>query len=93
MPSLRAALTLPFILAVRAYQVTLGPVLGGRCRFEPSCSRYSLEAYRLHGPLKGSWLTARRVLRCHPLGGHGYDPVPLPKDFVGPAPRLPPEHH
>jgi putative membrane protein insertion efficiency factor len=80
MPSLRAILSAPFILGVRAYQVTLGPLVGGHCRFEPSCSRYAIEAYRVHGPLRGTWLTARRVLRCHPLGGHGYDPVPLPKD-------------
>lgn len=72
----RAALSLPFIAAIRLYQVTLGPLLGGRCRFEPSCSRYGIEAYRTHGPVRGSWLTLRRVLRCHPLGGSGYDPVP-----------------
>ncbi|MCC6660233.1 MAG: membrane protein insertion efficiency factor YidD [Phycisphaerales bacterium] len=80
MPRLRAILSLPFILAVRTYQVTLGPVLGGHCRFEPSCSRYAIEAYRLHGPLRGSWLTARRISRCHPFGGHGFDPVPLPRN-------------
>ncbi len=69
-------LSLPFILAIRLYQVTLGPLLGGHCRFEPTCSRYGIEAYRLHGPIRGTWLTFRRVIRCHPLGGHGYDPVP-----------------
>ncbi|MEX2219409.1 MAG: membrane protein insertion efficiency factor YidD [Phycisphaerales bacterium] len=72
---MRAA-TLPFILLIRAYQVILGPLLGGHCRFVPTCSHYALEAYRTHGPLRGSWLTLRRVVRCHPFGGHGYDPVP-----------------
>lgn len=79
----RALLTLPFVLAIRAYQVTLGPLMGGHCRFEPTCSRYALEAYQRHGPLKGTWLTIRRVGRCHPLGGSGYDPVPL--DESGPV--------
>jgi len=72
------ALTWPFIIAIRAYQVTLSPFIGGQCRFEPTCSRYGVEAYRLHGPLRGTWLTLMRILRCHPFGGGGYDPVPLP---------------
>ena len=61
---------------IRLYQVTLGPFLGGRCRFEPSCSAYGVDAIEIHGALKGSWLTIRRLLRCQPFGGHGYDPVP-----------------
>ncbi|MFN0010553.1 MAG: membrane protein insertion efficiency factor YidD [Phycisphaerales bacterium] len=65
------------ILLIRAYQVTLGPWLGGRCRFHPSCSEYAIEAYRTHGALRGTWLAARRLARCHPLGGKGWDPVPL----------------
>jgi uncharacterized protein len=72
----RAALSLPFIAAIRLYQVTLGPLMGGNCRFQPSCSSYALDAYRKHGPIRGTWLTARRIARCHPLGGHGHDPVP-----------------
>ena len=68
--------SLPFIAAIRLYQATLSPLLGGYCRFTPTCSQYALEAYRTHGPLRGTWLTLRRLLRCHPLGGHGYDPVP-----------------
>lgn len=75
----------PFILLIRLYQVTLGPFLGGRCRFHPSCSAYALDAYRLHGPLRGTWLTIRRLSRCHPLGGHGFDPVPLPRDGLPPS--------
>ncbi len=75
----------PFVVLIRAYQFTLSPLLGGQCRFEPSCSRYSLEAYREHGAIRGTWLTVRRLLRCHPFGPSGYDPVPLAKD--PPQPR------
>ncbi|MEX0322160.1 MAG: membrane protein insertion efficiency factor YidD [Puniceicoccaceae bacterium] len=49
---------------------------GSGCRFEPTCSEYSLQAIRQHGPLKGAWLSVKRISRCHPWGGHGYDPVP-----------------
>ncbi|MDZ4829144.1 MAG: membrane protein insertion efficiency factor YidD [Phycisphaerae bacterium] len=63
-------------MIVLGYQRTLGPLLGGHCRFNPSCSFYGLEALRRHGALRGSWLTVRRVVRCHPWGGHGHDPVP-----------------
>jgi putative membrane protein insertion efficiency factor len=66
----------PLVALVRVYQVTLGPLMGGHCRFTPSCSHYALEALREHGAVRGSWLTARRLARCHPLGGGGYDPVP-----------------
>jgi len=61
---------------VRGYQLVLSPYLGGRCRHQPSCSAYALEALRLHGGLKGTWLTIRRLGRCHPWGSWGYDPVP-----------------
>ena len=66
----------PLIFAVRMYQAVLGPLLGGHCRFVPSCSRYSIEALQVHGAVRGSWLTLRRVCRCHPFGGQGEDPVP-----------------
>lgn len=66
----------PLIALVRLYQVALSPLMAGHCRFRPTCSRYSIEAFRMHGAIRGSWLTARRILRCHPLGGFGYDPVP-----------------
>ncbi|UUX52220.1 membrane protein insertion efficiency factor YidD [Nisaea acidiphila] len=61
---------------ILAYRYLVSPLLGTNCRFEPSCSRYGLEAIRRHGPFVGSWLTLKRILRCHPWGGCGYDPVP-----------------
>jgi putative membrane protein insertion efficiency factor len=63
---------------IRVYQWTLSPVLGPRCRYLPTCSDYAREAVELHGPGIGSWLALRRICRCHPLGGSGYDPVPAP---------------
>jgi putative membrane protein insertion efficiency factor len=74
---------LPGVLAravIRGYQILLSPVLvamfGRACRFEPRCSAYALEAIENHGLIRGGAMAARRLLRCHPLGGHGYDPVP-----------------
>ena len=64
------------ILFIQAYQAVLSPFLGGACRFEPSCSRYGIQALRKHGAVRGSWLTLRRLLRCRPYGPSGYDPVP-----------------
>ncbi|TJY58223.1 membrane protein insertion efficiency factor YidD [Sinimarinibacterium sp. CAU 1509] len=64
------------VLLIRAYQLVLSPLLGPRCRFYPSCSHYAIDALRLHGALRGSWLAIRRILRCHPLNPGGYDPVP-----------------
>jgi putative membrane protein insertion efficiency factor len=59
-----------------AYRYLLSPLLGPRCRHLPTCSAYGLEALERHGAVKGSWLTFRRVCRCHPWGTSGYDPVP-----------------
>jgi len=67
------------VALVRLYRLLLSPVLGPNCRFAPSCSEYAVDALRAHGALEGSWLALRRVLRCHPWGGHGHDPVPLPR--------------
>ncbi|RLS63929.1 MAG: membrane protein insertion efficiency factor YidD [Planctomycetota bacterium] len=64
------------IASVRGYQIVLGPLLGGQCRFTPSCSFYGIEALRVHGAWRGSALTLRRLIRCHPWGGQGDDPVP-----------------
>lgn len=62
--------------AIRVYQWTVAPVLGSNCRFVPSCSEYAREAIAIHGPLRGLWLGGRRILRCNPWGGFGWDPVP-----------------
>ncbi|HJN04010.1 MAG TPA: membrane protein insertion efficiency factor YidD [Alphaproteobacteria bacterium] len=64
------------LVPVRLYQFLISPILGPRCRFAPSCSEYAAEALAAHGAVKGSYLAARRIARCHPLGGSGYDPVP-----------------
>jgi putative membrane protein insertion efficiency factor len=61
---------------IRLYQYLAAPLIPRCCRFEPSCSSYAIEAIRRHGPLRGPWLAVRRLGRCHPFGGHGYDPVP-----------------
>ncbi len=61
---------------VHAYRLCLAPLLGPRCRYLPTCSEFALEAIERHGALAGGWLALRRIVRCHPWGGHGYDPVP-----------------
>ena len=68
--------SLLLMLLVRAYQLLVSPLLGPSCRFYPSCSAYGLEALRVHGAVRGSWLTVRRVLRCHPWNPGGVDEVP-----------------
>lgn len=69
----------PCIGLIRLYQLTLSPLIGGHCRFQPTCSHYALQAFREHNPARATWLTARRLLRCHPLGGSGFDPPPPPR--------------
>ena len=64
------------LLLIRFYQVAISPHLGKNCRFVPTCSQYALEAITKYGALKGTYLAVRRILRCHPWGGSGYDPVP-----------------
>jgi putative membrane protein insertion efficiency factor len=80
--SVRRVIARPFLLLllglIRLYQLTLSRFVGGSCRFEPTCSRYFAEALRVHGLIRGAALGVRRLLRCHPLGGSGHDPVPPP---------------
>ena len=64
------------IAAIRVYQILLSPLLSPACRFEPSCSSFAVEAIARHGAIRGGWLALRRIGRCHPWGGFGYDPVP-----------------
>lgn len=67
-------------LPVRGYRLILSPWVGHGCRFQPTCSAYALEALSRHGALYGGWLALRRIARCHPWGGHGFDPVPGSED-------------
>lgn len=64
------------IILIRMYKGMISPFLPARCRYTPSCSEYGLQAIQKYGPLKGSWLTLKRVGSCHPWGGHGHDPLP-----------------
>lgn len=70
-------------LPVRAYRLLLSPWVGFNCRYQPTCSAYALEALEQHGAIKGSYLAARRITRCHPWGKDGYDPVPRDKKPKG----------
>jgi len=81
------ALSLPFIAVIHLYRWTLSPIVGGHCRHIPTCSCYGLEAYRLHGPVRGTVLTAWRILRCQPLCRGGFDPVPPPRGARAPDSR------
>ena len=76
MTRLKSLLVWPLVLAIRAYQLAISPMLGNRCRFHPSCSDYSMEALQRHGLFKCFWLAVRRIGRCHPWHPGGYDPVP-----------------
>lgn len=69
-------LSLIFIIPIKIYQILISPLLGPSCRFTPTCSQYTIEAIQKYGPFKGGWLGFRRILRCHPWGGCGHDPVP-----------------
>jgi uncharacterized protein len=77
MGMLKRIISFPFIVMIRIYQYVLSPYLGAnKCRFTPSCSHYTLEAIQKYGPIKGIYLGVKRLSKCRPGGGHGYDPVP-----------------
>ncbi len=76
MQKIKQIFSLPFVLLIKLYQWIISPLIGPKCRYTPTCSNYGLEAFKKYGPIKGFWLTLKRVGRCHPWGGHGYDPVP-----------------
>jgi len=65
-----------FILLIRFYQLSISPMLGQNCRYDPTCSQYTIEALKKYGAFKGGWLGIKRISSCHPWGGHGHDPVP-----------------
>ena len=69
-------LSFPFIIIIKIYQYLISPLIGPACRYTPSCSVYGIEALKKYGPLKGGWLTLKRIISCNPWGGHGHDPVP-----------------
>jgi putative membrane protein insertion efficiency factor len=64
------------IMPIRLYKTFISPLLPMSCRFQPTCSQYAVDALKKHGPIKGTWLSVKRILSCHPWGKHGYDPVP-----------------
>ena len=74
---MRKLLTYLLLLPIYFYRNCISPFTPPSCRFTPTCSQYAVEALKKHGPFKGLYLTIRRLLRCHPWGGSGYDPVPL----------------
>jgi putative membrane protein insertion efficiency factor len=76
MKTINKIVALPFILLIKFYQYVISPWLPNACRFNPTCSHYGLQAFKKHGFLRGFWLTIKRIARCHPWGGQGYDPVP-----------------
>lgn len=61
---------------IRFYQIVISPLIGPRCRYIPTCSQYAIEAIKTHGTVYGVYLSTKRICRCHPFGGSGYDPVP-----------------
>ena len=77
MKLIKKIIAFPFVVLIKFYQYVLSPYLGGsKCRYTPSCSQYTMDAIKKYGPIKGIFLGAKRISRCHPGGGHGYDPVP-----------------
>ncbi|XOV67215.1 MAG: membrane protein insertion efficiency factor YidD [Fluviicola sp.] len=76
MQIVRLVLGAPIILLVKIYQWIISPLIPQSCRYTPTCSVYMIEAIRVWGPLKGTWLGLKRIASCHPWGGHGHDPVP-----------------
>jgi len=76
MQKLLKILSYPFIGLIKLYQYGVSPMLGPKCRFTPTCSQYALEALKKYGLFKGSWLAVKRISKCHPGGGSGYDPLP-----------------
>ena len=77
---LNKIITSPLILLIRGYQLIISPLLGSNCRFMPTCSEYAMESLKVHGVIKGTFLTVKRIGKCHPWGGHGYDPIPNKMD-------------
>mgnify|MGYP000934936159 FL=1 len=77
---LKKILIFPFVLLVRIYQTLISPLTPATCRYQPTCSYYTLEALKKHGLFKGGKMAVKRIFSCHPWGGSGYDPVPKKDD-------------
>ncbi|WP_203255699.1 membrane protein insertion efficiency factor YidD [Hyunsoonleella ulvae] len=73
---LKKILIAPFLLLIKVYQIFISPLTPATCRYQPTCSHYSIEALKKHGLFKGGWLALKRIFSCHPWGGSGHDPVP-----------------
>ncbi|KJD36324.1 hypothetical protein PW52_06985 [Tamlana sedimentorum] len=73
---MKKLLVAPFLFLIKGYQIFISPLTPATCRFQPTCSHYTTKALKKHGLFKGSWLAIKRISRCHPWGGSGYDPVP-----------------
>ena len=74
--ALRNGLVAILLVPVKLYQWFISPIIGASCRYTPTCSQYTIEALKKHGPFKGLYLAIKRILSCNPWGGHGHDPVP-----------------
>ncbi|MBU1020988.1 MAG: membrane protein insertion efficiency factor YidD [Firmicutes bacterium] len=74
--TIKMLLSLPFLILIKCYQLCISPLKPPTCRYTPTCSTYSIDAIKKHGPFKGLWLAIKRILSCNPWGGSGYDPVP-----------------
>ena len=74
--TLRKIIAWPFLMLIKFYRICISPLLGPHCRYTPTCSQYAYQAISKYGIIKGGWLALKRLLRCHPWGGSGYDPVP-----------------
>ena len=73
---MRTILSYILLIPIYIYRVCISPMLPPSCRYTPTCSQYAIEAIKRHGPFRGTWLAIKRICRCHPWGGSGYDPVP-----------------
>jgi len=77
---MKTVLITPLIWLIKFYQSAISPYLPSTCRYQPTCSHYTVEALKVHGLLKGGWLSVKRIFSCHPWGGSGFDPVPNKDD-------------
>ena len=73
---MKKAIEFVVLFPVYFYRFAISPLIPPRCRYTPTCSQYAIDAVKKHGALKGVWLATKRILKCHPWGGSGYDPVP-----------------